>query len=347
MWSKPSIYLAGGSIAGSYQVSAREVDDEHGRAVEVELTPPSVLDPVLPLLGHPLQHRHRADHERQRQARPHERPAPDRKGHVHGPGALLRVLRPVRLPLQPDHEPPEPARVDGPHRLRRRRHRHLLHGRARPLERQAPALPPRRRDRRYVARYDVLPDPVLPAVQDREAHRLLLHRLPGLRRRGGARLGRVPENGRARRPGRLPVDVPGLGAPRGRAGRRPALVAARPPPAARTAATTQRAHALAPHQPGGLEGRGRRRPLSRPQTRVPSPALDLQGPVVRPDRLAAVAADHHVLWRRRRRHRNPALRQRDHRGHQPELHRDPGQLAVRTHMDRESSTPPRVPREAV
>lgn len=183
---------------------------------------------------------------------------------------------------------------------------------------QSPPFAPRDRDRRHVARDDILSVAVLPSVSNGEAHRAVLHRCPGLCRRGRPGFGRVPEDGRRPRSGRVPVDVPGVRHHHHSARHRPALVA--PGPANSTGGADSSAKeisAMAATESPRADGPRRRGPLPRSAARLPPAVVDAARPGPRHAGLAIVAAADHVLWRRGRGQQHRVLRHRDHRGDEP------------------------------
>ena len=111
------------------------------------------------------------------------------------------------------------------------------------------------------------------------------------------------------------------------------VVVARPPCPARRGLDAARLAPVDSSKPAHPQGRGCRHALSRPDEGLSPTAVDCQGLGQRSDGLASVAADVHVLWRRRCRHRHPALRHGHHFSNQSQPDRDPAELAVRTHLD--------------
>ncbi len=89
-------------------------------------------------------------------------------------------------------------------------HRKLLESRL-PLTGSQPSPPtPWNSNSWYVARHGLLPDALLPSLPHRQAYRPVFHSSTSIRRCRRPRLGRLPENGRSRRPRWLPMDVPSL-----------------------------------------------------------------------------------------------------------------------------------------
>jgi len=186
---------------------------------------------------------------------------------------------------------------------------------------------------RYVAGHVVLPDPLLPSVEDREAHRPLLYGITNVSRGGRTCVGRVPEDGRAGRSGRLPVDVPPV-RNGGRHRRHIAVVVA-----ARQTITTGRgaradwAVEISPSKQAGTDRRRCADPLRGPDPGIPQERVEPHGSVGCHDGLANLPARHHVLWRSRRRQRNAGLRDCHHPRHQSQADGDPTQPAVCPDMD--------------
>ena len=76
---------------------------------------PPLLDPLLPLLSHPLERRARANHERRLRPRPGHRAARFAAPDLHGPGAVLRVLCRVRSAVESGDDAAAPACMDESH----------------------------------------------------------------------------------------------------------------------------------------------------------------------------------------------------------------------------------------
>ena len=184
-----------------------------------------------------------------------------------------------------------------------------------------------------MARYGVLPDAVLPAVQDRQENRHVFYRCPGLRRRNWPCLGRLPAHGRPWRSSGLPVDVPSLGARRRGPRCWAAVVAPRSASGPGRAACAIRLLKVATAGPRSTHWSRCSRPLPRSQASLPCEALDAPRPGSCPDRLAPLAAGAHVLWCGGRWHWNPALRIRHYRLHPANCKQHHGQLAICANLD--------------
>lgn len=93
---------------------------------------------------------------------------------------------------------------------------------------KSPPPPPRRSRSRPLARNDLLPNTLLPTNAHRKENRPVLYSRASLRRRRGAGLSGIPENGRREGPRRLSMDVPRLRCHHRRQRNHPPLVATRP-----------------------------------------------------------------------------------------------------------------------
>jgi hypothetical protein len=84
-----------------------------------------ILDPLLPLFGHPVERRPGTNNEHRHRPRSGKRTQPNQTPDLNWSSSLLRLLRDLRPPLKPNHDPPKPPRLDEPHRDQRRSNRKL------------------------------------------------------------------------------------------------------------------------------------------------------------------------------------------------------------------------------
>lgn len=89
----------------------------------------SFLGLVLPVLGNPIQHRSRTNHEHGFRPQSHAEAEPDRERDLDRPGSFLRRLRRLQPAIQSCHDPTQPESVDGQDSVCGWTHRRVFRGR--------------------------------------------------------------------------------------------------------------------------------------------------------------------------------------------------------------------------
>lgn len=114
--------ISAGNLTGGYcPVSAQHRIDRYNIAHD-----PSLLDPVLPLRGYPIQCRFGSDDEHRQWRRPLFPTQLDPQTSLNGSSTVLRLLCPLRSPLEPDHVQAQSSCLDEPYCDRGGHHWHVL-----------------------------------------------------------------------------------------------------------------------------------------------------------------------------------------------------------------------------
>jgi hypothetical protein len=185
---------------------------------------------------------------------------------------------------------------------------------------------------RHVAGHVVLLDTLLSSLEDRKAHWALLYRISDLGGRGRPGFGWIPEDGRSRWPGWIPMDVPAVRCRWFRRRYSAALLAPRPTSPTRRSAFAIRLAQVHPPEQASVDGRRCQDPLRGSDPSLQPPDVDYEGYLAHSHRLEALPLSHHVLWRCRSGQRCTGLCYRHHSGYQPQIDWHSAQSPLRPNL---------------